>query len=199
MTKFINPDLAFNYLLVWSKETGPTNGSRRWTVMNRISVWWVFPSLPACKFGITVGTKPKLALLITVCSAVLFSLEVSLWKHGFRLLMARTVCAIVRSAVVGSCSGIALMYSCSILNYPYQFLWLCGSVCQFGQCGDLGVLRPACMFDILKCVWRQHLLQFRLFQVVGDTHCGQYFYSRYVVGSYYVLCLVYDNLINVCK
>jgi hypothetical protein len=64
--------------------------------MHLVTVRRFSPSLPAGKFGNTVGCKFKLALPITVCYTVLFSPEVSLWKHGNGLLMARNVFAFVQ-------------------------------------------------------------------------------------------------------
>ena len=64
--------------------------------MHRVSVRRFSPSFPVGKFGTTVGFKLKLALRITACYSALFSPEVSLWKHGTGLLMARKVCGFVQ-------------------------------------------------------------------------------------------------------
>ena len=38
-----------------------------------------------------------------------------------------------------------------------------------------------------------------VFEVDGHRYWGQYFYLRFVVGSYNVLYLIYNNFNNVCK
>jgi len=87
--------------------------------MHRVSARRFRTSFPAGKFGTPVWLKAKLALRILVCYAVLFSPEVSLWKHGTRLLMARKVGVCTKVRLFSFHVRVfALMYSCSILNYP---------------------------------------------------------------------------------
>jgi hypothetical protein len=91
------------------------NGSNKWISKENRNASrlgkTVSQSFPAGKFGTTVRFKPKLALRKTVCYAVQCSPEVSLWKHGKGLLMARNVCAFVER--------------CSCFRFMFGFLHRC--------------------------------------------------------------------------